>query len=222
MLKRIILGLMLTGYCLSPGAQEASDSDRDPHYVTDELRLSLYAQANDRSQVLKLLQSGDLLEIEQIQGAYALVTTVEGTRGWVKRGFLVDEPTSNILLQQEREKNEKLSAEAEKFANSKVVVDQYEKDLDEMALQVQGLENEKQQAAETIAALEREVETRQRELDSRSEDGLPALKFLGETALRYWQYVSAACLVIVLVTFLISKKVIEARIKSRFHGVKIW
>ena len=75
--------------------------------LADQLRLSLYANPDAQSQVLKLLQSGDLLEIEEISGPYALVTAPGGTRGWVKRGFLVTKPTSNILLRQEQEKKTK-------------------------------------------------------------------------------------------------------------------
>ncbi len=81
MIKRIFLGLTLVFYCVLISAQDTSDQDTDKQYVTDQLRLSLYANANSSSQVLKLLQSGDLLEIEQIQGPYALVTAPGGTRG---------------------------------------------------------------------------------------------------------------------------------------------
>ncbi len=101
MIKRIFLGLTLVFYCALISAQDTSDQDKDGQYVTDQLRLSLYANANSSSQVLKLLQSGDLLEIEQIQGPYALVTAPDGTRGWVKRGFLVTKPTYNILYRDE-------------------------------------------------------------------------------------------------------------------------
>ena len=125
MLIRIILGMALSIYCVIPLAQDDTSNDRDRQYVTDELRLSMYAQANDRSQVLKLLESGDSVDIEQIQGPYALVLGPDGTRGWVKRGFLVTEPTSNLLLAEERRKTESLAAEIEKLSNSKTIIDQY-------------------------------------------------------------------------------------------------
>ncbi|HKJ53791.1 MAG TPA: hypothetical protein VKB27_20035 [Gammaproteobacteria bacterium] len=222
MLKRIILGIALSVYCAMLLAQDDTSSDRDRQYVTDELRLSMYAQANDRSQVLKLLVSGDSVDIEQIQGPYALVLGPDGTRGWVKRGFLVTEPTSNLLLAEERRKTESLAAEIEKLANSKAVIDQYEKDMNEMAAKVAALETENQQANENIASLEQQIETKQKEIDARYEDGLPALLALWDTAKHYWPYLAAIAALIVFLSYLISKAIIEARIKSRFQGIKIW
>jgi SH3 domain protein len=222
MLKRIILGMALSIYCALLPAQEASDTDRDRQYVTDELRLSMYANANDNSQVLKLLESGDSVDIEQIQGPYALVLGPDGTRGWVKRGFLVTEPTSNILLAEERRKTESLAAEIEKLSNSKAVIDQYEKDMDEMASKLAAIEAEKQQVEQTVTALRQQVEDMQRELDARYEDGVPALLALWDTLKNYWPYIVPVIVLIVLLSYLFSKAIIEARIKSRFQGIKIW
>lgn len=222
MLNRIILGLTLLVGCAAVSAQETTDEDKDRQYVTDQLRLSLYAQASSSSQVVKLLQSGDLLEIEQIQGPYALVTTPDGTRGWVKRGFLVTKPTSNLLYEQEQKKTEELTAEIEKLGNSKVVIDQYEKDMDKLVEQVDALETEKQKANEAIGDLEQKLEDKQAELDRKDEDSAPALLVLMDTAKKYWQIIAPIILVIILLTYLVSKQIVEARIKSKFHGIKVW
>ena len=68
MLKRSFLGLALLSCGTMLSAQDSGGASGDRHYVTDELRLSMYSNANDKSQVLKLLQSGDSVDIEQIQG----------------------------------------------------------------------------------------------------------------------------------------------------------
>ena len=222
MVRIATLGIALLTFCSFSFAQEGTEQERDRQYVTDQLRLSLYAQANSNSEVLKLLQSGALLEIEQIQGPYALVVTEDGTRGWVKRGFLVEEPTSNLLLLEEQRRTSELEAELEKFANSRVVIDQYEKDLQQMAEQMQGLQAERDAAQESIAGLQQEIEARQRELERRNEQGIPALLVLWDTFRNYWQYIVPIILLIMLLSFLLSKAIIEARIKSRFHGIKIW
>ena len=222
MVRIATMGIALLTFCTLSFAQEGTEQDRDRQYVTDQLRLSLYAQANSSSQVLKLLQSGALLEIEQIQGPYALVVTEDGTRGWVKRGFLVAEPTSNLLLLEEQRRTSELEAELEKFANSRVVIDQYEKDLQQMTEQMQGLQAEKDAAQESIAGLQQEIEAKQRELERRNEQGIPALLVLWDTLRNYWQYIVPIILLIMLLSFLFSKAIIEARIKSRFHGIKIW
>ncbi len=222
MYKRIILGLTLLMSCAAVSAQETIEQDTDSQYVTDQLRLSLYAQARSSSQVIKLLQSGDKLEIEQIQGAYALVISPEGTRGWVKRGFLVTKPTSNLLLLEEQKKTEELTAEIEKLGNSKVVIDQYEKDMDKLVGQVDALEADKQKGNEAIGELELKLEAKQQELDRKDEDSAPALLVLMDTFRKYWQILVPMILVIILLTYLVSRVIVEARIKSKFHGIKIW
>ncbi len=222
MLKRSLLGLALISFCAILSAQDTDNAAGDRFYVTDELRLSMYANANDNSQVLKLLESGDSVDILQIQGPYALVLGPDGTRGWVKRGFLVPDPTSKILLQEERQKSAELAAEIEKLANSKAIIEQYEKDLDQMATRVTNIETEKEQSQATIVALQQQIEAKQRELDAKYEDGLPALRALWDTAKHYWAYLIPIVAIIVLLTWLISKTIIEYRIKTRFHGIKIW
>ena len=222
MFNILLLGLILSTASMQASAQEASDADKDRQYVTDQLRLSLYSHADSRSDVVKLLQSGDLLEIEQIQGPYALVTTAEGTRGWVKRGFLVTEPTSNLLLQEERKKTEELSAEIEKLSNAKLVIDQYEKDMNQLVEKIDQLETEKQQAGDSIAQLEQQLEEKQRELDRKDEDSAPALLVLMDTFVKYWKILVPILLVIVLLSYLVSKEIVEARIRAKFHGIKIW
>lgn len=221
-MRTILLGLTLLVSAAPVIAQEASDQDRDRQYVTDQLRLSLYSQPNSSSQVIKLLQSGDLLEIEQIQGPYAFVATPEGTKGWVKRGFLVTQPTSNLLLREEQEKTKSLAAEIEKLNNSKVIIDQYEKDMDKLVEKIDELETEKQKAEESILELQQEVEAKQAEIDRKEDDNVPAATVLLDTFKRYWEVVVPILLVLVLISFLVSKEIVEARIKAKFHGIKIW
>jgi hypothetical protein len=103
-----------------------------------------------------------------------------------------------------------------------VVIDQYEKDMDKLVGQVDTLEAEKQQAKEEIGDLELKLEAKQRELDRKDEDSAPALLVLMDTFLKYWQILIPIILVIVLLTYLVSKKIVEARIKSKFHGIKVW
>lgn len=212
----------MLSYCVLSSAQETGDQDKDKLYITDQLRLSLYSNANSRSKVIKLLQSGDLLIVDELSGAYALVTAPGGVKGWVKRGFLVSTPTSNLLLRDEQQKTEQLTAEIEKLANSKAVIAQYEQDMDKLVVKIDQLETEKQQAAESITELQQEVEDKQREIDRKDADTAPALLVLWDTFRRYWQLIVPMIVFIILLSFLVSKVIIETRIKSKFHGIKIW
>ena len=221
-MTKIFLALILTICSVQAFAQDSTNTEKDKQYVTDQLRLSLYQDANSKSKVLKLLQSGDALLIDEIRGPYALVTAPNGARGWVKRGFLVTSPTSNLLLRDEREKNASLFDEIEKLSNSKTIVDTYEKDMDEMTASMELLRIEKQQAEDTIDRLQQEVLDKQFEIDQKSEDNEPTLQILWETLRQYWEILVPALLALLLLCFLISKKAVESRIKARFHGIKIW
>ena len=222
MTKKIVFALILTIYSLLAFAQDTAVADKDRQYVTDQLRLSLYANASSQSKVLKLLQSSDELIVDEIRGPYALVTAPDGTRGWVKRGFLVTSPTSSILLREEREKNASLFEEIEKLANSKVIIDTYEKDMDEMIGKIEVFEIEKDEANQAIAGLQQELLDKQLELDQKRENNEPIERVLLEILLNYWHFILPGLLALLVLCFLISKVIIESRIKARFHGIKIW
>ena len=95
----------------APGHAQVEDSEKTVLYVTDQLRLSLYLEADAQSDVLLYLSSGDRLVVEEVSGAYAKVTAPSGRQGWVKRGFLVTEPTATIKLEEMIETNEVLKEE---------------------------------------------------------------------------------------------------------------
>lgn len=196
--------------------------DQDTLYVTDRLRLSLYESSNDRSPVLKLLVSGDVLKVAEVSGLYARVTTVDGTRGWVKRGFLVDEPTSNLQLADERAKNEALQEEVERLGDAKQVIDQYDQDMNVLNDKNTTLEQEKSTLQTRIDELVQEVDDKQSEIDALKDNNGIDPQLLVEIAKQYWPLLVAALLVLVILVFLLSKAIIETRIKSRFQGVKVW
>ncbi len=229
MRKIIISCLVLLLFSPNLLAQEAEEVDgeiRDILYVTDQLRLSLYPQASDKSGSLQLLSSGDKLAIIQISGNYALVKTPNGKQGWVKRGFLVPEPTATLLLKQEKLINQELNQEIEKLANSKMVIDQYEVDMDAMSENILFLEAKNEQFQQAIADLEQAAQ-RKAEVEAaiaasvESNMALP-FKALLTTAMTYWQYLIPFIALFVLMGFLVAKLFMEARIRKRFHGLKVW
>jgi len=218
---------------LSLQAQEAEaeaavseEEIRDILYVTDRLRLSVYPQADAKSGTLQLLNSGDKLSMLQISGNYALVITPNGKRGWVKRGFLVPKPTASLLLEEEKKKNEQLSEDIEKLANSKKVIDQYEIDMDALTEKIQALKIENGQARDTITKLEQAAQQKAeieaaREALLKSNEELPIIVLM-TTAISYWQYLVPVAALFILAGLMIGKLVTESRIRRRFHGIKIW
>ena len=230
-----ITGAMLVAlFSLTVAAQNTINQDKDNLYITDQLRLSLYEKPNSQSSIVKLLSSGDLLQIEELSGAYARVIAPGGLEGWVKKGFLTANPTSNILLAKEVDKSAELTAELEKLGNSKILIDQYEKDIDLFVEKLEQIEGEKLQADQTIIDLKQQLRQQmaaQQQLESNaeneSENDLVAndqqpLTVLWETVQVYWNYVALMVGAIMVISFLLGKIVIEQRIRNKFHGIKIW
>ncbi len=221
MVNNILTGVLILLVSLGTSAQDMDDKQQ--LYVTDKLRLSLYYEAGGKGGTIVLLNSGDKLTIEEVNGAYALVTTSDGNRGWVKRGFLVLEPTSNLMLEAEKKRTESLVQEIEKLRNSKVIIDQYEKDLDTMNENLQGLISEKEKAEITIEFLQQTVEKKTKEIEYLADYGaVPPVELLNTLTAAYWKQMIAITIFIILIGFFTGKQIIEARVKKKFHGIKVW
>lgn len=221
MIKYILTGLLTLLISFAALAQDTDEKQR--LYVTDKLRLSLYREAGGRGGTIELLASGDKLIIEEVNGPYALVTSPSGKLGWVKRGFLVLEPTSNLMLEEEKEITKSLEQEIEKLKNSKVIIDQYEKDLNAMNDKLQISISARGKAESTIQMLEQTVEESMKKIEVLSEsDARPSEELLRALAATYWKYLAAIGLFIVLTGFFIGKLMAEAKVKKKFHGIKVW
>ena len=211
-----------------PAVEAVVRQPREMLYVTDELRLSLYPQANDKSRALEYLSSGDRLGILEVKGPYALVIAPSGRQGWVKRGFLLTKATSKLLLREEKKKNEDLLQEIEKLANSKIVIDQYERDMDKLTKNLELAEAAQGNADKKIAELEQAARDKaeldasiKMAMESKSKSTLP-VQALIDTATAYWQFLIPIGVLLLLLGSLIAKLMIDARIKRRFHGLKLW
>lgn len=216
MSRQIIYAGLVFLTSISAIAQQ-DDSEKTVLYVTDQLRLSLYEQADAQSKVISYLSSGDRLVVEEVAGPYAKVTVPSGKRGWVKRGFLLSEPTANLLLKDMTETNNLLKKEMEKLNNSKVILNQYEKDMDAMGSKIEALEQQKISAEATINELEQAAEEK-----IRAEKARPALASLKKIAISYWHYIALTVLSILLFGFLVGKSSAERAIKRKFQGIKVW
>jgi len=209
-----------------PAVEEVPQQPREMLYVTDELRLSLYPNPNDKNRALEYLSSGDRLGVLEVQGPYALVIAPTGRRGWVKRGFLLTKPTSKILLEQQKKTNKDLLQEIEKLANSKVVIDQYERDMDALTKNLKIAETAQTIAEKMVVELEQAARDKA-ELDAsikaaKETNTILPVQALIDTARLYWQYLIPIFLALILLGSLIAKIMIDARIKRRYHGLKLW
>ena len=94
--------------------------------------------------------------------------------------------------------------------------------MDVLVEKIESLEQENQQAANSIVELQSEIESRKQVNRERMEGAGPATKVLWETFVTYWDVIMLIVIGIVLVCFFVTKGIIETRIRSRFHGIKIW
>ena len=84
-------------------------------YVTDSLRLRIYIEPNDTSEVLETLSTGDSVEVIVRQGVFSQIRTYDGLIGWVKSAFLVSDPPAVLLNQALIDQNDKLEAQIQEL-----------------------------------------------------------------------------------------------------------
>ena len=224
----ILLGfLCLPAIAQQDGNGEAESSDnlevQEVMYVTDKLRLSLYKSPDSNSGIMKLLISGDELDILEKSGPYSRVRTSENLIGWVKNGFLVSTKTSNLLLEQELQKNRDLQQRIERFSDTEALIRDYEDSISRMQADLDGL----QQQLEQSQASNQQLNDDKQQLENRLQELLNPghgmdLRELGERALRYWYIIAAMVLILILIGFLVGKLIVESQVRRRFQGVKVW
>lgn len=213
---------MDSGASSKPAVSKTVEEVQEIKYVTDKLRLSLYKQADSSSGTIKLLVSGDKLEVLERSGPYSRVRTVQKEIGWVKNGFLVSTPTASNLLQDREQQIEKLKAQLDKFSDSKNLAQQYETRQKQLIQEKQSLAQqlgETQERVETLNQKNDELSQTIEQLTS-SEDGID-LATIEKILFHYWYFLVAIVLIVFVVGLFIGRKIIEAEVNRRFQGVKV-
>ena len=194
---------------------------QEQKYVTDKLRLSLYESSNDKSKVIKLLVSGDELDIFELSGPYARVRTREGDIGWVKNGFLVSTPPATFLLTEEQEKNRILSEQLEKYANTRKLVEDYENTIEKITGDYETADGELKESRERLETLISENNELKQEIAQSQQQhlSLSDILYLLKT---YWYLLLIAVVLLLSLGFIVGMKLIEAQVRRKFHGIKVW
>ncbi len=108
-----------------------------------------------------------------------------------------------------------------------------------LVAKIEKLETSNRKASETIARLNQEMEAGQQpetndetEVETEAmqpqgsvripQQGGSTLLILWDSLKTYWKIIAPLLLIIMLLSVLMTKVIIEARIKRRFHGIKIW
>ena len=121
-------------------------------YVTDNLRLGLHQAEDTSDRAFRFLDSGQPMEILIRGGSYANVRLPDGTEGWVKSAYLVDEKPAKLIVAETIAERDALVAELEQarqaFAEPASTIDGLRNNAADLTSQ---LENAKAQVVELQA-----------------------------------------------------------------------
>jgi len=100
----------------------------DTAYVTDNLRLGLHAAEDTSDRAFRFLESGQPMEVLVRDRNYANVRLPDGTEGWVKAAYLVDEKPAKLIVAETVAERDALATELaqakEAFAEPAATIDQ--------------------------------------------------------------------------------------------------
>ena len=99
----------------------------DTAYVTDNLRLGLHAAEDTSDRAFRFLESGQPMEVLVRDRNYANVRLPDGTEGWVKAAYLVDEKPAKLIVAETAAERDALATELaqakEAFAEPAATID---------------------------------------------------------------------------------------------------
>jgi SH3 domain protein len=134
-------------------------------YVTDALQVGLHEAADTSDSPFRRLDIGQQLEILSQTPDNAHVELPDGTRGYVKAGFLVDEMPANLSIDEIKEERDRYARELEEaqaaLAKPAATVDALTQETEELRVQLQAAATQLAQLDEENAQLRRrQAETR--------------------------------------------------------------
>jgi len=194
---RLLIGVLV----LLPFAAAAETA-----YVTDNLRLGLHTAEDTSDRAFRYLESGQAMEILIRDRNYANVRLPDGTEGWVKNAYLVDDKPAKLIVAETMAERDTLAAELEQ---SKAA-------FAEPAATIEGLRNE-------TVALTTQLEASQAEVSGLRDEvaSIEGMKeqYKGSVPL---SWVGGATLVCLVVGLLGGLWWADYRSRKRHGGIRIY
>ena len=125
----------------------------DTAYVTDNLRLGLHTAENTSDRPFRTLESGQPMEVLLRAGNYANVRLPDGTEGWVKTGYLVDEKPAKLIVAETMAERDAL---AEELAGAKAAFAEPAAAIENLQGEATDLKSQLDSAQSQITALKDE------------------------------------------------------------------
>ncbi len=175
-------------------------------YVTDNLRLGLHQAPDTSDRAFRTLDSGQPVEVLSRDRNYANVTLPDGTRGYVKAAYLVDDKPAKLIVAETQAANEKLQQELAElksaFAAPSATIAKLQSDL-----------SVSQSAAEESEAAARKLSDQVEDFRSRQEQFKYSLPI---------SWVGGAIVVALLGGFLFGLWWVDYRSRKRHGGIRIY
>jgi SH3 domain protein len=194
---RLIIGLLI----LLPALAAAETA-----YITDNLRLGLHQAEDTSDRAFRYLESGQAMEILIRDRNYANVRLPDGTEGWVKSAYLVDEKPAKLIVAETIEERDRLASELEQ---ARAAFAEPAATIDELRSQAGQLSTDLEDARAQITALREE---------NASIQGLKE-QYRGSVPL---QWVGGVILFCLVAGFLVGLWWVDHRSRKRHGGIRIY
>ena len=115
-------------------------------YVTDNLKLGLYEAEDTSGRAFRTLDSGQSMEVLIRAVNYANVRLPDGTEGWVKSAYLVDDKPAKLIVEETIVERDALAAELEQakqaFAEPAATIDALRNETSALNAQLESAQGE--------------------------------------------------------------------------------
>ncbi len=194
---RLILGLLAL-FPLLASAETA--------YVTDNLRLGLHNAEDTSDRAFRILESGQPMEILIRTNNYANVRLPDGTEGWVKTAYIVDDKPAKLIVAETMQERDALAAELEEtkaaFAEPAATIENLQAETNDLNARLESAQTEIASLQDANASID--------DLKARYKGALPIT------------WVGGALVVMLVLGFLGGLWYTDHRSRKRHGGIRIY
>lgn len=130
----------------------------DTAYVTDNLKLGLHEAEDTSGRAFRTLDSGQAMEVMIRAGNYANVRLPDGTEGWVKTAYLVDDKPAKLIVAETMAERDALVVELDQakqaFAEPAATIDRLRQEAASLTTQLDSAESERAALQEENASIQ--------------------------------------------------------------------
>jgi hypothetical protein len=98
-------------FCFAVAASATMTANAETLFVSDKLVIGVYTEANQDSEKLSNLESGDAIEVLEKAEGYVRARISDGREGWIKSSYLTAQTPAAVRVKElERERNKPTGA----------------------------------------------------------------------------------------------------------------